>query len=137
MLEWLEAYDHWFALLGVLSALAFIGSLVLVPVVILELPVDFFTRSTKRTSTLSFTHLCARAVKNLVGALFFISGILMLVLPGQGILTILIGISLIDFPAKRRLQVRVVRIASIQKTMNWIRNKGKREPLEIPPAWET
>ncbi|MGJ8652997.1 MAG: PGPGW domain-containing protein [Opitutaceae bacterium] len=136
MLEWFEAYDYWFALLGLLSLLLFVGSLILVPVIILELPVDFFTRRHQNIGKLSLTRLCLRAAKNIAGALFIFSGILMLVLPGQGVLSLLIGLSLIDFPAKRRLQVRFIRMHHVQKTVNWIRHKGKRKPIEIPPAWE-
>ncbi|MEN8663045.1 MAG: PGPGW domain-containing protein [Lentimonas sp.] len=99
------------------------------------MPIDYFTRPLSQSSKLSFTRLCLKAAKNISGALLVLSGLLMLVLPGQGILSLLIGFSLIDFPAKRRLQVRLIRLPRVQRMVNWIRKKGKREPIKIPPAW--
>ncbi len=136
MLDWLSNNEQWVALFGGLSLIAFVGSLILVPLIILSLPIDFFTRQSNCNPRVGIGRLCWRAAKNLAGALFVLSGVLMLVLPGQGILSLLIGFSLIDFPAKRRLQVRLIRLPRVQRMVNWIRLKGKREPLEIPPAWE-
>jgi hypothetical protein len=39
-----------------------------------------------------------RVSKNILGGLVFLAGVAMLVLPGQGMLTILLGLSLLDFP---------------------------------------
>lgn len=47
-------------------------------------------------------------VKNIVGAVLFLGGLAMLFLPGQGLLTMLIGISLMDFPRKRELEAKMV-----------------------------
>ena len=137
MYAWLSSNEEWFALLGAISLMAFTGSLIVVPIIILNLPVDFFTRPIRTATTLSIARLCLKAAKNIVGGLFLLSGILMLILPGQGILSILIGLSLIDFPAKRRVQVRIIRMPRVQRMVNWIRKKGNRKPIEIPPAWES
>ena len=67
--------------------------------------------------------------------LFVIAGITMLALPGQGILTILIGISLMNFPGKRKLELRIIGQHTIYKAVNWIRAKAHKPPLQLPPEY--
>jgi hypothetical protein len=73
-----------------------------------------------------------RAVKNIVGLVLVLAGVLMLVLPGQGLLTIFMGITLLDFPGKRRLELSVVRRRPVFSALNWIRKKARRPPLLLP-----
>ena len=56
----------------------------------------------------------------------------MLALPGQGILTMLVGLMLMDFPGKRSLEIRIIGNRMVSRTVNWMRRKAKREPLRIP-----
>jgi hypothetical protein len=58
-----------------------------------------------------------------------ISGIIMLVLPGQGILTIVIGLTLVDFPGKYRIESAIVRHATVRRAIDWIRQKANKPPL--------
>ena len=78
--------------------------------------------------------ICARGLilKNTVGALLLVVGIAMLVLPGQGILTILMGLMLSDVPGKRRLELWLVKRPPVLRALNWMREKGGKEPFELP-----
>ena len=58
----------------------------------------------------------------------------MLVVPGQGLLTILIGVMLTDFPGKYALERRLISQPSIFNAINWIRDKAGKEPLKRPGA---
>jgi UPF0716 family protein affecting phage T7 exclusion len=69
--------------------------------------------------------------KNLLGYIFVVAGILMLMLPGQGFLTILIGITLIDFPGKYALERWIVSHGSVLRSINWIRRQAGRPPLVL------
>ena len=69
--------------------------------------------------------------KNLIGYVFVVAGIIMLMLPGQGILTIVIGITLLDFPGKYRLERWVVSRRPVLRSINWVRRRAKRGPLVI------
>mgnify|MGYP005656431805 FL=1 len=55
----------------------------------------------------------------------------MLVLPGQGLFTIFIGLILSNYPGKYRLERKLIAIPSILKTVNWLRKKSNKDPLEI------
>ena len=71
-------------------------------------------------------------LKNLIGALFLLMGLIMLFVPGQGLLTLLIGTMLIDFPGKRGLELRFIRNRRIAGAANWIRAKAGRNPIQLP-----
>ena len=59
------------------------------------------------------------------------AGIAMLVLPGQGLLTILLGIMLLEFPGKRRVELMLLRRPEILAGLNWIRRHANRPPFEV------
>ena len=119
-------------LLGLLSGLMFVGSLLVVPWLVSRLSDEFFIRHRqlvgqrrKRHPVLTFLLWLLR---NSIGVVLLGSGLVMLVLPGQGILTILVGIALMDFPGKYRLLERFVKLKQVRRSLNWIRRKaGKPE----------
>ena len=65
-------------------------------------------------------------------ALFILAGIAMCVLPGQGILTIFLGISLADLPYKRKIEYWILSFKKVQNGLNWIRRKANKPPLQFP-----
>ena len=70
--------------------------------------------------------------KNLAGAVLVLAGLAMLVLPGQGLLTIVVGLLFLDFPGKRSLELRLVRHPPVLRTINWLRATAHRPPLQMP-----
>jgi UPF0716 family protein affecting phage T7 exclusion len=76
-------------------------------------------------------HISLVALKNLLGFVFVAAGIAMLVLPGQGLLTIFIGILLLDFPGKRAVERWLVRLPRVLQAANWIRQRYGRPPFEF------
>jgi len=73
-------------------------------------------------------------VKNIIGVLLILAGIAMLVLPGQGVLTILIGLGITDFPGKYKLERKLVSNQAVFKSLNWMRKRAGVEPFVYPPA---
>lgn len=135
-MEPFENYEGLLIVLGISSVILFLGSVVLIPLIIAYLPSDYFTRTIKPFDQLNPLHMAGRIVKNLIGALFILSGFIMLFIPGQGILTILLGLSLIDFPGKRRLETRILNSPKAMRLIKWCRRKSGREPLIIPEQAE-
>ena len=131
-LEWIKAHDTLLALLGGLGILMFAGSLVAIPVIIAYMPEDYFIRITRHPMHRSPLRKVLHALKNVFGGILLVSGLLLLLLPGQGIITIVIGLSLIDFPGKHQLQIRLVSQPRIRKSIQWIRAKVHHKPLIIP-----
>lgn len=116
----------------------FAGSLGAIPFVVWRLPTDMFVRADEpaKPPRHPVLRLLGRVLRNLVGLVFLISGAAMLVLPGQGILAIVLGLSLLDFPHKRRVVLWIVRRSTVLRAINWIRMKGKKAPLEVPDESE-
>ena len=68
-------------------------------------------------------------LKNLAGVVFVLLGIAMLVLPGQGLLTILIGIIFLNFPGKYRFERWLIQRGPVHRTVDWLRRRAGRKPL--------
>ncbi len=122
--------------LTVLSIVFFVGSLIAIPFILVRLPTDFFDIRVPRP-WMENHHPILRAlghlVKNLVGAIFLFAGFLMLFLPGQGILTMLIGISMLDFPGKRKVEAKLIGQPAVLHAINGMREKFGKPPLIIAP----
>lgn len=73
----------------------------------------------------------AHVTKNIVGLLLLAAGLAMLVLPGQGALTILVALTLLDFPGKRRLTLRIVRLSHVRDGIDWIRARANQPPIRL------
>lgn len=135
MLSLEQINAEWLVAIGIASAVMFILSLLIVPIIIVRIPEDYFRRSERNVQPWVKHHPILRLLlitgKNLVGFVLLIMGILMLVLPGQGLLTMLFGIALIDFPRKYLLERRIIQIPSVFKSINWIRQKANRNPLVV------
>ena len=56
----------------------------------------------------------------------------MLALPGQGLLTLLVGLSLLDLPHRRSIELWVLRRGPVLRSLNWVRRKAGKAPLELP-----
>lgn len=116
-------------LLGLFSLLTFVGSLIAVPWLISRMQSDYFvTHWHKVDARHPILAVAVWCVRNTVGFCLLLAGIAMLFLPGQGLLTILIGICLMDIPGKRHLLDRLASNPHLQKGLNWVRRKqGKAE----------
>lgn len=70
-------------------------------------------------------------LKNIVGLMLIVVGALLSVpgVPGQGLLTILTGVIISDFPGKKRLARRIICIRAVYLAANKIRTSFKRPPL--------
>lgn len=114
------------------SVVMFFGSLIALPWILASLPTDYFTEDNHSVPVWGEEHpvlrWVVRIVKSLVGAVLIVAGIAMLALPGQGLLSILVGLMLLEFPGKRHLIVWFGQRRSIRRGLNWARRKmGKPE----------
>ncbi|MBN1981792.1 MAG: hypothetical protein JW795_09685 [Chitinivibrionales bacterium] len=121
-------------IVSLLSALFFILSLIAIPLVIVRLPSDFFIRFTreKQPARRGLRKILLYPLSQVSGVILIAAGIAMLVLPGQGLLTILFGLLILDFPGKRRLVRRLLCLRQIRTGLNWVRRKAHKEPLLMP-----
>jgi hypothetical protein len=122
--------------LTVLSIVFFFGSLLAIPFILVRLPADFFDVRVPRPwmeNHHPVLRVLGHIIKNVIGAIFLFVGFLMLFLPGQGILTMLIGVTLVDFPGKRKLEAKIIGQPTVLNAINSMREKFGKPPLIIAP----
>jgi hypothetical protein len=118
------------------SAVLFVASLALAIGIVVSWSPDHFKLS-GAPPFWAHRHPVVRGIgyvaKNLAGVLLILLGIVMAVpgVPGQGFLTIIIGITLLNFPRKRRLERRLIGRPAILRAINRLRARFGHRPLEL------
>lgn len=134
--SWIAANGTLATAVALASVVMFLGTLIALPQLAVRIPPDYFVDPERHASRLHTLHPAVFVVlvvlKNLVGWLLVLIGLAMLVLPGQGLLTILVGLLLSDFPGKFRLERWVACQAGVLKAINWLRRRAGRVPLQSP-----
>nr|ALS89399.1 TIGR02611: TIGR02611 family [uncultured bacterium] len=125
------------ALLGaLLFVVTFAISLAIVSFIMVKIPANYF-REDYSTAFLSGRHPLIRLIgmvgKNILGVLLVALGIVMSIpgVPGQGILTILLGVMLLDFPGRRGLERKLVGRPQVFKTINKLRHRFGKPALVL------
>jgi hypothetical protein len=122
--------------LTVISLVFFVGSLVAIPYILVRIPADYFDVRVPRhwmQNHHPILRMMGHIVKNAIGAIFLFAGFLMLFLPGQGILTMLIGVSMLDFPCKRKIEAKMIGQRTVLGVVNGMREKFRKPPLILAP----
>jgi hypothetical protein len=132
---WLRENETVLWCLGTLSVLTLVGSAFLLPALVTRMPADYFVApaapgSFRRRHPV--VRILLHVAKNALGVVLFGAGLALLFLPGQGILTVLAALALLDFPGKRRLELKIVRLPRVLLAVNWLRGRAGRPPLVLP-----
>ena len=128
-----ENVVDFFFILGISSIAILVISALSIGYFIKKIPYDYFLNDKRSMSHYKDNNpilwIITLALKNLVGYCLILGGILMLVLPGQGLLTILVGLMLSDYPGKFKLEKRIIKTSLVLKTVNWYRAKSGIQPI--------
>jgi len=143
MMDWLKQYVTSFdwswqsLLLGVgLFVVTFSASIVAVSYVLIRLPPSYFQLAHARDFWAD-RHRAVRwsgmLIKNVFGFVLVLLGIVMSLpgVPGQGVLTILLGLMLMDFPGKRQLEYKIVSRPKVLQAINRLRARFDRPPMVL------
>ena len=124
-------------LLGVLIfVVSFVVNLAIVSIILVRLPPTYFKESHSRgfgKDRSPVIRVLGIIGKNALGLVLVVLGVLLSVpgVPGQGLLTILLGIMLLDFPGKQRLEQKLVSRPTILKTINRLRHRFGKPPMVL------
>ena len=130
----LQQYGYLGSWLAGFSVLALLVSALALPHFVAAIPDDYFSKDTNLDdlrASLSIGEIVILALKNVVGVILILCGIAMLVLPGQGLLTLFAGIVLADFPGKHRLVRRIIQVPAVLDTLNYFRRKKNKPEFEL------
>ena len=134
LFQWAQENDETVLWLTIGSVVMFFGTLIVIPILVSRMRADYFMPELGRSSSTlhPVLRIMGAALKNMLGVLIAIMGVLMIFTPGQGLLTILFGVMLIDFPGKREFELWLVRKKPVLDSINWIRRKAGKDPLVLP-----
>ena len=128
----LQQYQYLLPWMGMISLLMIVGSILMLPWLISQIPADYFAHDHRIPPQWKEAHPIIRisvlVIKNLLGWMILIAGLMMLVLPGQGLLSILIALILLDYPGKFQFERWVISRPTLLHAVNRLRVKwGKPE----------
>ena len=131
--HWVASYAWW--IFGFSLFVSVVGA-ISIRYVVIQLPADYFmaetaARGTRGSRPLRFLLSLAR---NVVGLILLLAGLIMSLpgVAGPGLLTVLLGLSIMNFPGKRKLEMKIVGQKTIRKSIDMIRTKADKPPLELP-----
>ena len=138
LFDWAAGHPILVAQLVLVSLALAVVYAVGVCVAVIHMSPDYFAHKTPAEATWRrrhpFLRLLFRGLKNVAGGGLIMLGLVLLVLPGQGILTVLIGLTFLDFPGKRRLEIWIVQRPSIRHRVDRVRKKAGRPRLILPDS---
>ena len=133
LIEIFNAYKNVIIWFGSISLFVFLFSLLSIKWLVALIPEDYFV--TKRVSKIKSQNpliwYLILILKNLVGYSLILGGVVMLILPGQGLFTIIIGLMLSNYPGKYSIEKKFIAIPTILKSINWLRGKSNKPPLKV------
>jgi len=135
-MDWIESVESWFWWLAAASLVMLVASPLVVGWLVVRLPNDYFTAPRRKPlASLEDYRLLRPAIvvaRNLLGVLLVAAGLVMLVVPGQGVLTIVAGGLLVDFPGKFRVERWLVTRTAVWRSINWLRRRAGRAEFKKP-----
>jgi hypothetical protein len=141
MIKWLT--DYWASLTwtGILTAVGlFVLSLAVsfaaLAIVSVKIPRNYFSSHYRQDFLPNSSWIVrwgATIAKNALGVILILLGVVLSLpgIPGQGILTILLGLIMLDIPGKRPLECRIVKAPKVLSSINKLREKFGKEPLIV------
>ena len=140
-MSWLTRFWESLTLEGVLIGvtlfvLSFVVSFGAIALVMIKVPPHYFSSRHDRDFLPNSPWLVrwgAVIAKNIAGVFLILLGILLSLpgVPGQGILTILLGIIFLDIPGKRPIEARIIKRPAVLSAINKLRAKYNKPPLEL------
>lgn len=140
-MEWLDSFWQTLTpgnvLLGVGLFLLSLGlSFAAIAVVMVKIPKNYFSSHYQQDFMPDSPWLVrwsAVILKNLFGVFLILLGLALSLpgVPGQGLLTILLGIIMLDIPGKRPLEARIIKRPNVLTAINKLRARFDKPPLIV------
>ena len=114
------------------SLITIVASYGLIVIGMIKIPADYFSPNYVKEIGKD-NHFTLRwatfIIKNLIGFLLIVAGIIMIFTPGPGVPTILLGLIMMDIPGKRPLEAKLIQRPMVLSAVNELRAKYKKPPL--------
>ena len=139
--HWIEKHIHipglpaWASVCVIALGMALV-SIVVTVIALINIPADYFTDDAAHRKV-QYRHpiirWTVRILRNILGWFLIILGVVLSFpgVPGQGLLTILLGVMLAEFPGKRRFELKLIRMDRVRSGIDKLRRKFGKPPLMI------
>jgi len=142
MPEWLAALvpEGWTVSHLAVATIAFgissaVVSVIVIGFVVVRLPTDYFSNHEARRhpNRNPVARVVVAVARNVFGWFLVALGLALSLpgVPGQGVLTILMGVLLVDFPGKHRAEYWLLTRRGILIAVNALRARAGKPPLEV------
>ena len=133
-MNWLQEYAGFMTAMAIVSVVIIAASIILTPIWLERLPEDYFLRvlNPDNADTRDTHSFVIRLTRTITGSILLIAGVAMLVLPGQGIVTIIAGLLLIDFPGRHRVLRLILNLHAVTGLIQWIRRTRGNPEFRFP-----
>lgn len=132
VIPWINQHAFLLSIVGMVSLLLLLVSVVGAPWAIARLPSDYLLKP--RTHRPGPRYLIVAFIRSLLGFALIATGLVMLVTPGPGLVLLIVGISVSEFPGKHHLLLYVATQPRVFQSLNWMRNRHGKPPFDHPGA---
>jgi hypothetical protein len=138
VVAWIHALTDAVAAHPIAAALiaigSFVGSIAITIIVLVRLPADYFVDPKPPPwfpSLPPIVRLLLNVLRTIVGVAMIALGVVMSLpgVPGQGVLTIVLGVMLAEVPGKRRVERWLIGRSSVRGAIDRVRARFGRPPL--------
>lgn len=100
---------------------------------IVMLPADHFIAVASPTPAHPLVRFALKVVKNIVGSVVIVLGLIMMLplVPGPGLVFLLLGLSLVDFPGKRAVELKLLLRPGVSRFINSLRLRYGKAPFLV------
>ncbi|PID63058.1 MAG: hypothetical protein CSB44_02825 [Gammaproteobacteria bacterium] len=135
IVDWVQTHPALVGAISVTSLLLLVTSAMLMPWLVSRLPTNYLIEQSRPRSERQSRRPLAMLVlllRTVIGLFLVLLGIVMLITPGPGIVALLLGLTLVEFPGKHHLLVHVASRPGVFSSLNWIRARHGQPPFEHP-----
>lgn len=129
---WLSGHALLLSVLASVSAVLLVATIVVAPWAISRLPANYLQQRLEKNAKQGIWYSLTSVSRALLGLLVTLLGLVMLITPGPGVIMLLLGISIAEFPGRNRLLVYLATRPNVLSSLNWMRKRHGKPPFIHP-----
>ncbi len=132
VIDWLSANTLLISTLAAASITLLAITILATPWAVSRLPSDYLLRRLESRISRGLGRKLLSIVRGFIGLVVVLVGLIMMITPGPGVVMILLGISIAEFPGKNRLLVYLATRPNVLASLNWMRRRHDKPPFIHP-----
>lgn len=129
---WLSMHAGFIVIVGSITFALLAATLFATPWLLAQLPFDYFLIKPPNAPS-SVLGTIISVVRTIAGTLVVFVSFAIMLTPGPGLILLVFGLALCDFPGKHNLLIKLVSQPNVLSALNWIRKKSNKPPFIVTP----